>query len=141
MSEDENIDMDTFDAEKEMMEALAQEAAAKEQNSAAKKQEVAASINSQTPQLNTSHDQNLNRILDIPLVLSAQLGNTRMLIKDLLQLGPGSIVELDKLAGEPLEVLVNERLVARGEVVMVNEKFGIRLTDVISPTERVNKLR
>lgn len=141
MSEDENIDMDTFDAEKEMMEALAQEAAAKEQNSSAKKQEVAASINSQTPQLNTSHDQNLNRILDIPLVLSAQLGNTRMLIKDLLQLGPGSIVELDKLAGEPLEVLVNERLVARGEVVMVNEKFGIRLTDVISPTERVNKLR
>ncbi len=141
MSEDDNIDMDTFDAEKEMMEALAQEAAAKEQNAAAKKQEVAASTNSHTPQLNTSHDQNLNRILDIPLVLSAQLGNTRMLIKDLLQLGPGSIVELDKLAGEPLEVLVNERLVARGEVVMVNEKFGIRLTDVISPTERVNKLR
>ncbi|MGP0595070.1 flagellar motor switch protein FliN [Nitrospira sp. T9] len=141
MSEDDNIDMDTFDAEKEMMEALAQEAAAKEQNAAAKKQEVAASTNSHTPQLNTSHDQNLNRILDIPLMLSAQLGNTRMLIKDLLQLGPGSIVELDKLAGEPLEVLVNERLVARGEVVMVNEKFGIRLTDVISPTERVNKLR
>ncbi|HSF11276.1 MAG TPA: flagellar motor switch protein FliN [Nitrospirales bacterium] len=141
MSEDDNIDMDTFDAEKEMMEALAQEAAAKEQNAASKKQEVAASKSSQTPQLNTSHDQNLNRILDIPLVLSAQLGNTRMLIKDLLQLGPGSIVELDKLAGEPLEVLVNERLVARGEVVMVNEKFGIRLTDVISPTERVNKLR
>ncbi|MFZ1745229.1 MAG: flagellar motor switch protein FliN [Nitrospirales bacterium] len=141
MSEDDNIDMDTFDAEKEMMEALAQEAAAKEQNAAAKKQEVAASTSSHTPQLNTSHDQNLNRILDIPLVLSAQLGNTRMLIKDLLQLGPGSIVELDKLAGEPLEVLVNERLVARGEVVMVNEKFGIRLTDVISPTERVNKLR
>jgi flagellar motor switch protein FliN len=141
MSEDDNIDMDTFDAEKEMMEALAQEAAAKEQNAAAKKQEVAASSSSHTSQLNTSHDQNLNRILDIPLVLSAQLGNTRMLIKDLLQLGPGSIVELDKLAGEPLEVLVNERLVARGEVVMVNEKFGIRLTDVISPTERVNKLR
>ena len=141
MSEDDNINMDTFDAEKEMMEALAQEAAAKEQNAAAKKQEVAASTSSHPPQLNTSHDQNLNRILDIPLVLSAQLGNTRMLIKDLLQLGPGSIVELDKLAGEPLEVLVNERLVARGEVVMVNEKFGIRLTDVISPTERVNKLR
>jgi len=134
MSEEDNIDMDTFDAEKEMMEALAQEAAAKEQN-------AEASSSSQAPQLNTSHDQNLNRILDIPLVLSAQLGNTRMLIKDLLQLGPGSIVELDKLAGEPLEVLVNERLVARGEVVMVNEKFGIRLTDVISPTERVNKLR
>ncbi|GJL70473.1 MAG: hypothetical protein NPIRA06_31080 [Nitrospirales bacterium] len=140
MSEDDNIDMDTFDAEKEMMEALAQEASAKEQSAAAKKQEVASS-NSQAPELMTSHDPNLNRILDIPLVLSAQLGNTRILIKDLLQLGPGSIVELDKLAGEPLEVLVNERLVARGEVVMVNEKFGIRLTDVISPSERVNKLR
>lgn len=127
MSEDDSVDMDTFDAEKEMMEVLAQEAAAK--------------IAGQTPQLTGVQDQNLNRILDIPLVLSAQLGTTRMLIKDLLQLGPGSIVELDKLAGEPLEVLVNERLVARGEVVMVNEKFGIRLTDVISPTERVNKLR
>ena len=127
MSEDDSVDMETFDAEKEMMEVLAQEAAAKSAG--------------QSPQLTGIHDQNLNRILDIPLVLSAQLGTTRMLIKDLLQLGPGSIVELDKLAGEPLEVLVNERLVARGEVVMVNEKFGIRLTDVISPTERVNKLR
>jgi flagellar motor switch protein FliN/FliY len=127
MSEENSVEMDTFDAEKEMMEALAQEAAAKNAG--------------QAPQLTGPQDQNLNRILDIPLVLSAQLGSTRMLIKDLLQLGPGSIVELDKLAGEPLEVLVNERLVARGEVVMVNEKFGIRLTDVISPTERVNKLR
>jgi len=127
MSEEDSVDTSTFDAEKEMMEALAQEAAAKN--------------SSQVPQINGSQDPNLDRILDIPLVLSAQLGNTRMLIKDLLQLGPGSIVELDKLAGEPLEVLVNERLVARGEVVMVNEKFGIRLTDVISPSERVNKLR
>ncbi len=127
MSDEDNVDMATFDAEKEMMEALAQEAAA---------QTGTAVQDESSPQ-----DPNLDRILDIPLVLSAQLGNTRMLIKDLLQLGPGSIVELDKLAGEPLEVLVNERLVARGEVVMVNEKFGIRLTDVISPTERVNKLR
>jgi flagellar motor switch protein FliN len=127
MSEEDPVDMEAFDAEKEMMEALAQEAAAKS--------------SSQTASLNGPQDSNLHRILDIPLMLSAQLGSTRMLIKDLLQLGPGSIVELDKLAGEPLEVLVNERLVARGEVVMVNEKFGIRLTDVISPTERVNKLR
>lgn len=127
MSEEDSVDMETFDAEKEMMEALAQEAAAKNSG--------------QTTTLTGPQDVNLNRILDIPLMLSAQLGSTRMLIKDLLQLGPGSIVELDKLAGEPLEVLVNERLVARGEVVMVNEKFGIRLTDVISPTERVNKLR
>lgn len=127
MSEEDSVDMNTFDAEKEMAEALAQEAVTEN--------------NRPAPQLNGPQDQSLDRILDIPLMLSAQLGNTRMLIKDLLQLGPGSIVELDKLAGEPLEVLVNERLVARGEVVMVNEKFGIRLTDVISPTERVNKLR
>ncbi len=136
MSEEEaSVDMDTFDAEKEMMEALAEEAAAKSQLpvQTASPPAISETVGSQ--------DSNLDRILDIPLVLSAQLGSTRMLIKDLLQLGPGSIVELDKLAGEPLEVLVNDRLVARGEVVMVNEKFGIRLTDVISAAERVNKLR
>ena len=133
MSEEDSVEMETFDAEKEMMEALAQEAAAKSQSP--------APAPSAVHEMSVPQDSNLDRILDIPLVLSAQLGSTRMLIKDLLQLGPGSIVELDKLAGEPLEVLVNERLVARGEVVMVNEKFGIRLTDVISPTERVNKLR
>ena len=135
MSEEDSVDLETLDAEKEMLEPLAQEAATNSEISA---QTPAPPT---VPEINGSQDSNLDRILDIPLVLSAQLGNTRMLIKDLLQLGPGSIVELDKLAGEPLEVLVNERLVARGEVVMVNEKFGIRLTDVISPSERVNKLR
>lgn len=135
MSEEDSVDLETIDAEKEMMEPLTEEAATKSEGS------PQTSAPPAVPELNGSQDSNLDRILDIPLVLSAQLGNTRMLIKDLLQLGPGSIVELDKLAGEPLEVLVNERLVARGEVVMVNEKFGIRLTDVISPTDRVNKLR
>ena len=135
MSEEDNVDMDTFDAEKEMMEAMAQEAAAQSESPLPTLAPPAASESMGPP------DANLERLLDIPLVLSAQLGNTRMLIKDLLQLGPGSIVELDKLAGEPLEVLVNERLVARGEVVMVNEKFGIRLTDVISPSERVKNLK
>ncbi len=135
MSEEDSVDLETIDAEKEMMEPLAQEAATKSESLAQTPTPPAV------PEINGPQDSNLDRILDIPLVLSAQLGNTRMLIKDLLQLGPGSIVELDKLAGEPLEVLVNERLVARGEVVMVNEKFGIRLTDVISPTDRVNKLR
>jgi len=142
MSEDNSVDLDTFDAEKEMMEALAQEAAAKSESSVQTSVQPSAQTASSSAISDSvgSQDSNLDRILDIPLVLSAQLGNTRMLIKDLLQLGPGSIVELDKLAGEPLEVLVNERLVARGEVVMVNEKFGIRLTDVIRPTERVKKL-
>lgn len=82
----------------------------------------------------------LDLILDIPMQVSVQLGTTRMVIRDLLQLGQGSVVELDKLAGEPMEVLVNNKLVARGEVVVVNEKFGIRLTDVVSPTERIQQL-
>jgi flagellar motor switch protein FliN len=85
-------------------------------------------------------DRELSFILDIPLELSVELGKKRMLITDLLQLGQGSIVELDKLAGEPLEVYINRKLVARGEVVVMNEKFGVRLTDIISPIERVRSL-
>ncbi len=80
-------------------------------------------------------------LLDIPLVVTVELGRTKMLIKDLLQLGQGSVVELEKLAGEPMEILVNSKLVARGEVVVVNEKFGVRLTDIISPAERLNQLK
>jgi flagellar motor switch protein FliN len=82
----------------------------------------------------------LEMILDIPLRVSVELGRTKMLVNDLLQLGQGSVIELHKLAGDPLEVLVNDKLVARGEVVVVNEKFGIRLTDIISPLERIEKL-
>jgi flagellar motor switch protein FliN/FliY len=80
-------------------------------------------------------------LLDIPLTFKVELGRKRMLIKDLLQLGQGSVVELDKLAGEPMEILVNDKLIARGEVVVVNEKFGIRVTDILSPVERVRQLR
>lgn len=83
---------------------------------------------------------NLDFILDIPMEVSVELGRSKMVISDLLQLGQGSVIELTKLAGEPLEVLVNQKLIARGEVVVVNEKFGIRLTDIISPTERVKRL-
>jgi len=83
----------------------------------------------------------LDFILDIPLTVSVELGRGRMLINELLQLGQGSVVELTKLAGEPMDLFVNNRLIARGEVVVVNEKFGVRLTDVVSATERVNKLR
>ncbi len=82
----------------------------------------------------------LDFILDIPLELSVELGKTRMLVNDLLQLGQGSIIELNKLAGEPLEVYINRKLIARGEVVVVNEKFGVRLTDVITPIDRVKSL-
>lgn len=85
-------------------------------------------------------ERELNFILDIPLELSVELGKTKMLVNDLLQLGQGSIIELNKLAGEPLEVYINRKLIARGEVVVVNEKFGVRLTDVITPIDRVKSL-
>ncbi len=84
--------------------------------------------------------RDLDFILDIPLVVSAELGRTKLLISELLQLGQGSVVELNKLAGEPLEVFVNGKLVAKGEAVVINEKFGVRLTDIISPIERVKQL-
>ena len=84
--------------------------------------------------------QSIDFILDIPLEVTVELGRTSMLINDLLQLGQGSVIELNKLAGEPLEILVNRKLIARGEVVVVNEKFGVRLTDIVSPIERVKSL-
>lgn len=92
------------------------------------------------PSLNVS-DVNLDVILDVPVTLSMEVGRTRIPIRNLLQLNQGSVVELDRAAGEPLDVFVNGTLVAHGEVVVVNEKFGIRLTDVISPSERIRKLK
>lgn len=89
----------------------------------------------------TTAHRDMDFLLDIPLEVSVELGRTRMLIKDLLQLGQGSVLELDKIAGEPMEILVNNKLVARGEVVVVNEKFGVRLTDILSPTERIRQLK
>ena len=88
----------------------------------------------------TGETKSLDLILDIPLTVTVELGRSKMLINDLLQLGQGSVIELTKLVGEPLEVLVNQKLVARGEVVVVNEKFGVRLTDIVSPMERVQSL-
>ena len=82
----------------------------------------------------------LDVILDIPVMISMEVGSTQIPIRNLLQLNQGSVVELDRLAGEPLDVLVNGTLIAHGEVVMVNEKFGIRLTDVVSPSERIKRL-
>ncbi|MHB1661265.1 MAG: flagellar motor switch protein FliN [bacterium] len=84
--------------------------------------------------------KNLDFILDIPLTISVELGRNKMVINDMLQLGQGSVIELAKLAGEPLDIYVNGKLMARGEVVLVNDKFGVRLTDIISPVERVKKL-
>lgn len=86
-------------------------------------------------------DVNLESLLDVPVTISMEIGRTRINIRNLLQLNQGSVVELDRLAGEPMDVLVNGTLIAQGEVVVVNEKFGIRLTDVISPADRVKRLK
>ena len=86
-------------------------------------------------------ERRLDLLLDVPLDLSVELGRTRMTIQDLLGLGPGSVIELDKIAGEALDILVNDRLVARGEAVVVNDKFGVRITDIVSQAERVARLR
>lgn len=84
---------------------------------------------------------NMEAILDVPVTISMEIGRTKINIRNLLQLNQGSVVELDRLAGEPMDVLVNGTLIAQGEVVVVNEKFGLRLTDIISPSERVKRLK
>lgn len=90
---------------------------------------------------NQASSRRLELLLDVPLDLSVELGRARMSIQDLLNLSPGSVIELDKIAGEPLDILVNDRLVARGEAVVVNDKFGVRITDIVSPSERIARLR
>ena len=89
----------------------------------------------------TGQKHDIDMIMDIPVTLTVELGRTRIPIQQILQLGQGSVVELDGLAGEPMAVLVNGCLIAQGEVVVVNEKFGIRLTDIITPSERIRKLK
>ncbi len=84
--------------------------------------------------------KNLDFILDIPLQVTVELGRTKLLVKDILQLNQGAVVELSKLAGEPLDIFVNSKLVARGEAVVINEKYGVRLVDIVSPNERVEKI-
>ena len=92
------------------------------------------------PQANSPATNDISMVLDIPVQLSVELGRTRVPIKYILQLAQGSVVELDALAGEPMDVLVNGFLIAQGEVVVVNDKFGIRLTDVVTPSERLRRL-
>ena len=96
---------------------------------------------SEDPAFSDEHQQKLDSILDIPVVISMEVGRSKISIRNLLQLNQGSVVELDRIAGEPLDVMVNGTLIAHGEVVVVNDKFGIRLTDVISQTERIKKLK
>ena len=104
------------------------------------KEEVVDQEGSETAGEENGEPASLDLILDIPLAVTVELGRSKMLINDLLQLGQGSVIELTKLVGDPLEVLVNDKLVARGEVVVVNEKFGVRLTDIVTPMERVKSL-
>jgi flagellar motor switch protein FliN/FliY len=93
------------------------------------------------PEADANRELNLDVVLDIPVTLSMEVGRSRISIRNLLQLNQGSVVELERATGEPLDVYVNGTLIAHGEVVVVNEKFGIRLTDVISPAERIRKLK
>ncbi|MRW88355.1 flagellar motor switch protein FliN [Pseudoduganella sp. FT26W] len=117
------------------------EAAALEKQQAASQAASAAVFKdfSSTPSKTETHND-IDFILDIPVQLTVELGRTKIAIKNLLQLAQGSVVELDGLAGEPMDVLVNGCLIAQGEVVVVNDKFGIRLTDIITPSERIRKL-
>jgi len=117
-------------------EAVTTAGAAKPAAERAPLEELDASAPKQRP-----GSPDLDVILDIPVRISMEVGNTEITIRNLLQLNQGSVIELDRLAGEPLDVLVNGTLIAHGEVVVVNEKFGIRMTDVISPSERIKKLR
>ncbi len=99
-----------------------------------------ASFANFTPTIGSTAGNDINMILDIPVQLTVELGRTRIPIKNILQLAQGSVVELEAMAGEPMDVLVNGYLIAQGEVVVVNEKFGIRLTDIVTPSERMRRL-
>jgi flagellar motor switch protein FliN/FliY len=124
-------------AEQEETEASSESAAAEPEAAAeaAPFQELQADASVQT-----DSEVSLDAILDVPITISMEIGRTKINIRNLLQLNQGSVVELDRLAGEPMDVLVNGTLIAQGEVVVVNEKFGIRLTDIISPSDRVKRL-
>jgi flagellar motor switch protein FliN/FliY len=91
--------------------------------------------------METESPRRLELLLDVPMEITVELGRSRMTIQELLALSPGSVIELDKLAGEPLDILVNDRLIARGEAVVINDKFGIRITDIVSRAERIARLR
>lgn len=138
---DENDPQD----EKSPEEAMADEwAAAMEEQVDTEEESVAESVDLEEFDLNPNegkvNNPELDIILDIPVTISMEVGSTSITIRNLLQLNQGSVIELDRLAGEPLNVLVNGTLIAHGEVVVVNEKFGIRMTDVISPSERIKRL-
>ena len=132
-------------AEDDWAAAMAEQAAVSTDNDttgavAAAARPAAGMFQEFAPGANSGHANDIDMILDIPVQMSVELGRTKIPIKHILQLAQGSVVELDGLAGEPMNVLINGCLIAQGEVVVVNEKFGIRLTDIITPSERIRKL-
>ena len=152
MSEETEVDQDTTDEWAAALEEQGGESETEEDPWAAALEEQAdveqaqqqadpAPITQLDDDATPKFDVDLDMVLDIPVTISMEIGRTQINIRNLLQLSQGSVVELDRLAGEPMDVLVNDTLIAHGEVVVVNDKFGIRLTDVISADERIKKLR
>ena len=133
--------MAASDKEKQKQDVKASEVGAEEDNQLADRELKDPGRLKRSAEAGTRSSANMDFLLDIPLEISVELGRTKMLINELLKLGQGSVVELSKLAGETLEILANQKLVARGEVVVVNEKYGVRLTEIISPIERIERLK
>ena len=129
------------DKEKQKQDVKASEVEAEDDNQPADRELKDPGRLKRSAEAGTKSSANMDFLLDIPLEISVELGRTKMLINELLKLGQGSVVELSKLAGETLEILANQKLVARGEVVVVNEKYGVRLTEIISPIERIERLK
>ena len=138
---DEAVEPTEGVAAEEQQPASAEPAPAQFENLQEDNGSTAATNAAQTPESEAHNDVNLDVILDVSVTLSMELGRARVPIRNLLQLNQGSVVELERAAGEPLDVYVNGTLIAHGEVVVVNERFGVRLTDVVSPAERIRNLK
>lgn len=123
-----------------LAEQTASSSSSTENTAAASKVDVAAEVFPPLSSSGSASDSDISMIMDIPVQLSVELGRTRLTIKNILQLGQGSVIELDGLAGEPMDIFVNGYLIAQGEVVVVDEKYGIRITDIITPSDRIQRL-
>ena len=141
MSEDTVADKNSTDESSESIEKIDSDETMLEEQEADQADPAPVNKLSDDSSPNIGKEMNLDMILELPVTISMEIGRTKISIRNLLQLSQGSVIELDRLAGEAMDVLVNDTLIAHGEVVVVNDKFGIRLTDVISADERIKKLR
>lgn len=141
MSEDTVADENSTDESSESIEKIDSDGTMLEEQEADQADPAPVNKLSDDSSPNIGKEMNLDMILELPVTISMEIGRTKISIRNLLQLSQGSVIELDRLAGEAMDVLVNDTLIAHGEVVVVNDKFGIRLTDVISADERIKKLR